>query len=570
MAFCFKMSFVSFLSESGRCLASLHSRLMILAHSATCHLAILAGRSWCLTHALRGWLYWGCWLLKRSPKESCSLQAQHVVQLQDLLCFEWLHCVAVLLCELLVPCAFAGQEESCQIILVILHAKEIEFYLTSPHFWQPATKQSWPVGGIGFFTSIQLASSASSQSGHESRVWCKHFDTRAYPMYHRYIGMQRDRWSNTVNTVAHQATARAHSCDPRWSLELSCGMNRPGQFCPHILLALLSRPSHLERQLASEILDSNAVALALPADPAKSDQKKDWLLQSRLDFYGFLIFEYIGGTDLLMLDKLPSFLYEDVHQTMQWIHSQLTESWLASTPRIRRVRRTTRRMPNWLLHSWFAAQPIFRSRSAADNTALRYLQIVGLKHGTGATHMYWPGYTGVKWCSRCVATRGQHHLPFRWPRFSSRVPCVAQGWSCWSGHASCPRSGVWTALSSKAHNAELKDNLGVVNWSPCRMEFTPFHCRMCLFYVVFYSLAFMSLTGGSTSIAEMEDPPFGSFWYSMPSFRWPWIAQDAEFRQGIAALMGRHHVVTQSKASKPKPSKQGLWKGTRGIVWLAL
>ena len=102
------------------------------------------------------------------------------------------------------------------------------------------------------------------------------------------------------------------------------------------------------------------------------------------------------------------------------------------------------------------------------------------------------------------------------------------------------------------------------------MEFTPFHCRMCLFYVVFYSLAFMSLTGGSTSIAEMEDPPFGSFWYSMPSFRRPWIAQDAEFRQGIAALMGRHHVVTQSKASKPKPSKQGLWKGTRGIVWLAL
>jgi len=94
-------------------------------------------------------------------------------------------------------------------------------------------------------------------------------------------------------------------------------MNRPGQFC-HILLALLSRPSHLDRrQLASEILDSNAVALALPADPAKSDQKKDWLLQSRLDFYGFLIFEYIGGTDLLMLDKLPSFLYEDVHQTMQ-------------------------------------------------------------------------------------------------------------------------------------------------------------------------------------------------------------------------------------------------------------
>eukprot|EP00435_Cladocopium_sp_Y103_P033677 s694_g8.t1 len=40
-------------------------------------------------------------------------------------------------------------------------------------------------------------------------------------------------------------------------------------------------------------------------------------------------------------------------------------------------------------------------------------------------------------------------------------------------------------------------------------------------------------TQGSTSIAEMED---------------------AEFRQGIAALMGRHHMVTQS-ASKPKPSK---------------
>ncbi|CAL1138598.1 unnamed protein product [Cladocopium goreaui] len=47
---------------------------------------------------------------------------------------------------------------------------------------------------------------------------------------------------------------------------------------------------------------------------------------------------------------------------------------------------------------------------------------------------------------------------------------------------------------------------------------------------------------GSTSIAEMED---------------------AEFRQGIAALMGRHHVVTQSKASKPKPSKQGNSKGKK-------
>lgn len=59
---------------------------------------------------------------------------------------------------------------------------------------------------------------------------------------------------------------------------------------------------------------------------------------------------------------------------------------------------------------------------------------------------------------------------------------------------------------------------------------------------------------GTSSVDEMEDAAiFLCVKLQTDGFlrQLPHMLQDAEFRQGIAALMARHHVATRSKQSKP-------------------